>query len=414
MMDSTLISSSSRSMIQGIAGTAIGLSSVLVIVHIISRRVARASIWWDDGLLWLGGCMTLVMNALFIHGAQLGLGSYEEQLSTSQLEDIFKILFTNNLLHLWALAAVKASLLLFFNRMFASSNNTLRWTVYFSLCLIFVWVIIFSAISVFQCTPVSFFWSSGVIGKCITSDFTSRTAIAICDAVFNVATDFLCLMAPFQVLRRLQLANGKKAGLAVVYLLGGCKVVITIIRVLYQMNTPYTSSSDSLYSTFAPTIFVIIEINLAIACACLPSFTVMDGRAIFVKTKTKTKTKIASRSNTPEIVEPPNSPYSRPGQQFSDTSLFLQEFKRQPQAEFPILTTITSNVSEEPTRLPSLELGSFAQSSVFDILKPAGGIVKTLNVEQTIEEFESVRTLNVEQTIEEYDYIMRQASFSIV
>jgi hypothetical protein len=37
-----------------------------------------------------------------------------------------------------------------------------------------------------------------------------------------------------------------------------------------------------------------------------------------------------------------------------------------------------------------------------------------LDVEQTIEEYDSVRTLNVEQSIEEYDYIMRQASFSIV
>ncbi|KAG9643680.1 hypothetical protein KCV04_g4567, partial [Aureobasidium melanogenum] len=409
MMDTTLISSS-RSTVQGIAGAAIGLSSILVIVHIVSRRVARTFIWWDDGLLWLGGCMTLVMNALFIDGAQLGLGAYEDQVSSSQLQGVFKILFTNNLIHLWALASIKASLLLFYNRMFASSNNTLRWTVYFSLCLIFVWVITFSAVSIFQCTPVSYFWDSGVAGKCITSDWTSRTAIAICDTIFNLATDFLCLMAPFQVLRKLQLTKGKKAGLAAVYLLGGCKIVITVIRVLYQIDTPYLASTDSLYSSFAPTIFLIIETNLAIACACLPSFSVMNGRAIFVKTK------LVSRSNTPEIIEPPQSPYCRPSfqQPFSDTSLFLTEFKRQPAAEFPILTTITSNIPEEPARLPSLELGSFAQSSVFDILKPAGAIVKTLDVEQTIEEFDSVRTLNVEQTIEEYDYIMRQASFSVV
>jgi hypothetical protein len=282
--------------------------------------------------------------------------------------------------------------------MFASSNNTLRWTVYFSLCLIFVWVFTFTAISIFQCTPVSFFWDSGVAGKCITSDWTSRTAIAIFDTVFNLATDFLCLMAPFKVLRKLRLTGGKKAGLAAVYVLGGCKIVITFIRVLYQIDTPYLASSDSLYSYFAPTVFLIIEANVAIACACLPSFSVTDGRIIFVKTK------LTSRSNTPEILEPPSSPYCRPSyqqqQQFSDTSLFL--------------TTITSIASEEPTRLPSLELGSFAQSSVFDILKPAGAIVKTLDVEQTIEEYDSVRTLNVEQSIEEYDYIMRQASFSIV
>jgi len=218
-------------------------------------------------------------------------------------------------------------------------------------------------------------------------------------------------MAPFQVLRKLQLSGGKKAGLAAVYLLGGCKIVITVIRVLYQIDTPYLASSDSLYSSFAPTIFLIIETNIAIACACLPSLSVTDGRIIFVKSK------LTSRSNTPEILEPPMSPYPRPSyqqQQFSDTSLFLTEFKRQPAAEFPILTTITSTVSEEPARLPSLELGSFAQSSVFDILKPAGAIVKTLDVEQTIEEYDSVRHLNVEQSIEEYDYIMRQASFSIV
>lgn len=297
--------------------------------------------------------------------------------------------------------------------MFASSNNTLRWTVYLALCLIFVWVFTFTAISIFQCTPVSFFWDSGVAGKCITTNWTSRTVIGIFDTIFNLATDFLCLMAPFKVLRKLQLTAGKKAGLAAVYVLGGSKIIITVIRVLYQIDTPYLASADSLYSSFAPTVFLIIETNIAIACACLPSFSVTDGRIIFVKSK------LTSRSNTPEVFEPPYSPYCRPSfqqqqPQFSDTSLFLTEFKRQPAAEFPILTTITSTVSEEPARLPSLELGSFAQSSVFDILKPAGAIVKTLNVEQTIEEQCSVRTLNVEQSIEEYDYIMRQASFSIV
>jgi hypothetical protein len=55
-------------MVQAVAGSTIALTIVLVTAHIVSRRIARASIWWDDGLLWFGSGITLVMNALFIHG----------------------------------------------------------------------------------------------------------------------------------------------------------------------------------------------------------------------------------------------------------------------------------------------------------------------------------------------------------
>lgn len=67
-MDTTLISYTPQSLVQGIAGAATGLTAVLVVIHIISRRVARASVWWDDGFLWFGCGMTLAMNALFIYG----------------------------------------------------------------------------------------------------------------------------------------------------------------------------------------------------------------------------------------------------------------------------------------------------------------------------------------------------------
>jgi hypothetical protein len=350
------------------------------------------------------------------------------------------------------MAAIKTSLLLFFHRMFASSNNTLRWTVYFSICLLFIWVVVFTAISIFQCTPISLFWDTGIAGgKCITSNWTSRTAIAICDAVFNVSTDFLCLLAPFQVLRRLQMANGKKAGLAAVYLLGGCTVVITVIRLLYQIDNPALVSSDSLYAAFIPTVFLIIETNLAVACACMPFFTVMDGRAIFFKTAgssttTTTFTAMPKTSNSYEASVSSN--YTRSYQQqqqyqHSTTSLILTDYKRQQNQQnitidlSPITlsptinTTISSSSStssskkDQAIRLPSLELGSFAQSSVFDILKPAGAIIKTFDVEQVVEQESEAKfglqllagedengVLNVEQSIEEYDAIMKQAHFS--
>lgn len=280
------------------------------------------------------------------------------------------------------MACIKASLLLFFHRMFASSNKALRWTVCFSLCLLFIWIVTFTMVSVFQCTPVSFFWNASASGHCMTSDWTARTAIGICDAVFNVSTDFLCLLAPFHVLRRLQLARGKKACLALVYLIGGCIVVMTVIRLLYQIGTPSMTSSDALFAAFTPTLLLIIETNLAIACATLPCMTVLNDRAIFTKTP--------SRSVTPDsFLSPCPSIYPRPSNQYSDTSLFLQEFKRQPMlTEWPILTTVAS--CEVSTRLPSLDLGNFTSESVTDILRPAGGIIRTTDVEQVVERSDSI------------------------
>lgn len=165
------------------------------------------------------------------------------------------------------MSAIKASLLLFYYRLF-KVDRFLRYSVYFGLAFILGWGIAYFWALLFQCTPMAYFWDRSIAGgHCIDHGKVNNNSLSVSNAATNIFTDVICIIAPLHVLWNLKLSRVKKTLLVVVFFLGGCDIVISIVRMVYLIGG---STADVLWSNSMPALWTVLELNIAAICACLP------------------------------------------------------------------------------------------------------------------------------------------------
>ena len=74
-------------------------------------------------------------------------------------------------------------------------------------------------VGTFQCVPVAKFWNMQIPGKCI-----NKSAWYYVTAAVSIVQDFLLVVLPFFILRRLAMPTREKVSLMIILGLGGMYV----------------------------------------------------------------------------------------------------------------------------------------------------------------------------------------------
>ncbi|KAI0020299.1 hypothetical protein F4780DRAFT_770778 [Xylariomycetidae sp. FL0641] len=251
------------------------LALVAVCVRIWTRvRVTRH--WGhDDTLIVPAMLSSLIMCGPFYMYIKLGyFGWHQEDVPAgydpgpSQWWFYISQIFYNP-----PLALVKCSVLVFILRL-GSQRRLLRYAIY-----ALIGVTAGHAIAVFfgvllRCLPIAANWDTALAAqpgtKCISHDFD----IAI--SSITILTDILVLVLPFPVVLGLKMPMGAKIAVIGVFLSGGVVTLVSIIRLSDLVKLFYNPAAlgDPFFSI--GNTLSIIEVNVAIAAACVPSF-----RALF-------------------------------------------------------------------------------------------------------------------------------------
>ncbi|KAJ4116170.1 hypothetical protein NW768_011143 [Fusarium equiseti] len=136
-------------------------------------------------------------------------------------------------------------------------------------------MVAFVILAITQCQPVSYFWTGWDkehTGHCIG---TNPLAWAL--AGVSIAMDFWVLAIPVFQLLRLQMKWQRKLAVALMFLVGTFVSVVSIIRL--QFLIAFGRSNNPTWDFFNTCYWSVIEINVAIWCACMP-----DLRLLIVKT----------------------------------------------------------------------------------------------------------------------------------
>jgi hypothetical protein len=168
-----------------------------------------------------------------------------------------------------SLQATKVSLLLFYMRIF----HHIAWFKKISLSLIaflVIYLIATTVTSIVQCTPVELAWDpSGDSSRCI-----DLPKFFIFNGVVALLTDLLVLVLPLPLVWGLQLPFSQKLALIPVFGIGLAIVVVSALRLKYLITAPALDKTYDLEIT----LWTIIEYNLALVCASLPSVRVLLAR----------------------------------------------------------------------------------------------------------------------------------------
>ncbi|KAI0118573.1 hypothetical protein F4776DRAFT_666006 [Hypoxylon sp. NC0597] len=233
-------------------------------------RVRSRQFGWDDVLVCMAmafsiaetGCSYMAMRTAYlgVHvydipmGADVSLGMYWNY--------IIQIIYNP------ILALVKCSVLTFLLRI-GGQRRTIRYSIHaLNLFNIGLMIAIFVT-AIFQCSPISYFWQRitdpTLPGKCIDTGIFYVTTAAL-----TIFTDVLVLALPFWIFMGLKMAARVKFAIMVVFLLGAIVTIVSILRMLWIIETSlYPMKFD--YSYDIRFTYSAVETNLAIITASGPA-----------------------------------------------------------------------------------------------------------------------------------------------
>ncbi|TWU79220.1 hypothetical protein ED733_008985 [Metarhizium rileyi] len=194
-----------------------------------------------------------------------GLGKDVWTLRPGQVVEFATYFFSQQILYLFLMTSIKISLLCFYLTLFPGrTTRILLWVsvgvvLAFGICSVFV--------SIFQCTPVRYYWMQYVQqegGECLNINL-----LGWINGGVSVAIDVWMIGIPLFQIRKLELHWKKKIGATIMFLTGTFVTVVSILRL--QSLLYFFSSDNPTWDLWHTAWWSTLEINVGLICACLPT-----------------------------------------------------------------------------------------------------------------------------------------------
>jgi len=237
------------------------ISALFVGARWYVRIVMNGRIESDDWMILSAVPISFTMTALFHEEAKNGFGLPIRTISQDHIIQAFKYFYACQILYKIGVACTKTSLLLLYNHVFMGRKFQIG--VWITIFVVVASAVSTSLATVFQCTPIAKAWDASMPGHCIYVGgvWYASSAIAI-------LTDVMIIALPISQLPALKLPRGQKIALAFLFSLGAFIIMTTVVRI--ATLGPAVTAADSTWYQSENNLWLGIEVNTSIICACLP------------------------------------------------------------------------------------------------------------------------------------------------
>ncbi|KAM5349615.1 hypothetical protein ACJ41O_006120 [Fusarium nematophilum] len=163
--------------------------------------------------------------------------------------------------------------LLFYLRIFP--GTLIRRLIWGTLVFTIVCLAVFVVLALAQCQPVSYYWQGWDAlhdGQCL-----GINSLAWAIAAVSIALDFWMLGLPLSQLVHLQMHWKRKLAVASMFVVGTFVTVVSILRLRFLVA--FGNSINPTWDAYSTCYWSIIELNVAICCACMPNLRLLLLRA---------------------------------------------------------------------------------------------------------------------------------------
>ncbi|KAH7042226.1 hypothetical protein B0J12DRAFT_605416 [Macrophomina phaseolina] len=238
------------------------MSALFVTLRLYTTGLIMRTVGIDDyiiALSWLLACAASSTHSLL---TRYGLGRHLWDVPLSTYNPNFlKVAAVCGTFYGLSIMFSKLSILgLYFRYLPEKPNKAIATTmtvvILYSLIGSFKWVL--------ACRPIEKYWDLRIThGSCV-----DWLKINVFTGVMNTATDVFILLLPIVMLRNIRLPRREKIGLVLVMMTGGFVLVVSIIRLKTTVDTDY--NRDLTWDWARNGIWWMVEMHIAIVCACLP------------------------------------------------------------------------------------------------------------------------------------------------
>ncbi|KAI1117154.1 hypothetical protein F5Y14DRAFT_448537 [Nemania sp. NC0429] len=247
------------------------LCPALVGLRIWSRKKTGSGVGADDYTIMLSLAFAIASDIVMMIACIHGYGKHESSLTEYQNYQSMKAFYILQITFKISMYLTKASILLLYLRIFGTVT-WLRRTCKGLLWYIALFCTAVTLATIFQCTPISAAFDRSIKNaNCI-----ENRSFWYLSAVVSIVTDIVILCLPMRLVYHLHIRRDQKIAIMFVFALGGFAVLSSIFRVT-SLELQYWSTDRSY--EIASTMWTLIEMSLAIVCACLPPI-----QALLVKT----------------------------------------------------------------------------------------------------------------------------------
>ncbi|KAI0110419.1 hypothetical protein GGR51DRAFT_547669 [Nemania sp. FL0031] len=270
------------------------LCIVIVGMRVWLRVRTRVGLGADDYTIIVSLSFAIMTDAVLLRACHYGYGKHTADLTEREQYHMWKALYLMQIMYKISMNLTKASIVLLYLRIF-DGIKWFRWTCYTILAFVASFCTAVTLATIFQCHPVA-----AAFDQTITSSTCINNRIFwYINAAVSIATDIIILAIPLPLVFSLQISRLQKAALTCIFMVGGFVVLTSCLRVT-TIERQFTSQ-EPLYET-AATMWTIIEMSVAIVCACLPHIRPLFLRVFpalksaYDKSRTRIKARIIHRS----------------------------------------------------------------------------------------------------------------------
>ncbi|KAL4869194.1 hypothetical protein BDV12DRAFT_208736 [Aspergillus spectabilis] len=229
-----------------IASIGISLCTICLSMRVYTKARLLRKFWWDDGG--------------YNHA---GYGLHTWDMTTSLYSTYTKGVLASAIIYIPALAFAKLALLILFYTLL-SLTPFWKYLIYTIAFLISGYSIALILALIFGCSPIEKAWNPRITeGTCI-----SQNGVYLATAVTNTVSDLVLIMIPVPIVAKLRLGFWRRVGVVCMFGVGGLTTIMSIVRLATLM--PQITTEDQPWGLAEADIFIIIEANLIVLCACLP------------------------------------------------------------------------------------------------------------------------------------------------
>ncbi|KAF5027370.1 hypothetical protein F66182_530 [Fusarium sp. NRRL 66182] len=211
-------------------------------------------------------CSALITFILFVVcaliGVHYGTGRHRDDLDDRDFKEAMKYWWWCYLWYCLTMIASKISIGYFLLRITVRKIDI--WIIYGVMLITVCTGIVFFFVTLFQCSPISFFWNKDQPGTCVPMDVI--IALTYLYSVFSVISDFTCAILPMFLVYKLNM--GKKTKLALIPIMGMACVASSAVVVRFAFVKDF-KNPDFLWATIDIAIWSTTEQGLAVTAGSL-------------------------------------------------------------------------------------------------------------------------------------------------
>ncbi|EHK21962.1 uncharacterized protein TRIVIDRAFT_53608 [Trichoderma virens Gv29-8] len=239
-------------------------------LRVLSRKLKRNRLWLDDWLAIACHHFTVLNQKLttFLEVPR-GFGKHIYDGPPDAAYAWALGLFIGELAYFSGLVLIKWAILAFYWRIF-NILHSIRLRIWTLFAIVSAWGLASILVMSLKCQPVDSNWVHQPNSTSEYHSLCNDRSFFYGNVIPNMITDILLIAFPAPYIAKTQLSMARKLGLATISLFRALVVLISAVLFFYTLRMDLTSP-DVTWNYVDTSMWSVVEQNLAVVCACLPS-----------------------------------------------------------------------------------------------------------------------------------------------